>query len=543
MHYEVKDYDFNLPDELIARFPTPNREDSRLLYFKGDLLKSVEDRKFTDIVELIPANSVLVRNNTRVIPARCYGRKPSGAKIEILVERITGSHEFLAHVRANRSPKPGQILVIGEDKAGQAQISPQALAQVEQLAVKLNQAQELGNELAISQFKSQIQQLLAQTNTHVVMCTGRSHSLFCLQALNQETILNSLQEIGHMPLPPYMERQDQESDNERYQTVYAKIPGAVAAPTAGLHFTDALIEQLKAKGVEILEVTLHVGAGTFMPIKVDSLQEHQMHAEWIEISPEVAEKLNLAKIQGRKIVAVGTTSVRSLETMVQYSINKYLDQLGDPSLLAKREALIYRDLLDKVPQAKLNALILAANQLKLNLSHQEQLVLANLSDFLCTKQLFASLKLGEANKQHFLAQSWKLLLKLAEQADKFANAEQQTLEFIQTLASDQEQKDYSFTNHYLNTKLEMGSQIPLVPYTGNTEIFIHPGHRVHLVDYIVTNFHLPKSTLIMLVAGFIGFDYCLKAYHHAIAQKYRFYSYGDSCFMPNLRLNDDVEFL
>ncbi|MFC6275905.1 S-adenosylmethionine:tRNA ribosyltransferase-isomerase [Psittacicella hinzii] len=559
MLYQVNDYDFDLPDELIARFPVENRQDSRLLHFTGNLANPLADHKFTDIVDLLPDNSVLVRNNTRVIPARCFARKPSGAKVEVLVERVTSENSFLAHVRANRSPKPGQMVVIGEDKHGSSPLSADNFTQLEQLVQQYYQSTEKNEARAAQDYLTQIQQLIG-SHTYVLMCTGRSGSLFALQLLNASNVLNTLQQVGHIPLPPYMEREDQDSDSERYQTVYAKVPGAVAAPTAGLHFTEQVLSKLAAKGIKILEVTLHVGAGTFMPIKVDSIQQHQMHAEWIEISPEVTQKLNQALRQGRKIIAVGTTSTRSLETMAQYSIQQYIQNLAtstDPALqaqgkdlLAKLQSLRYRDLLDKLLPTELFAFINEVNHLTkektLILSQEDYAALAPLTEFVVNGQPFAVLSYTDNTHTNFFTQSWQLLLNIAHNSANcglFSATSNNLLTQLRDLALTDAEKPYSFTNHYVNTTLDFGKTIPLVPYTGNTEIFIYPGHKVHLVDYLITNFHLPKSTLIMLVSGFIGFDYTLKGYHHAIAQKYRFYSYGDSSLMPNLRLTKDVEFL
>nr|WP_262407785.1 S-adenosylmethionine:tRNA ribosyltransferase-isomerase [Psittacicella hinzii] len=230
--------------------------------------------------------------------------------------------------------------------------------------------------------------------------------------------------------------------------------------------------------------------------------------------------------------------------MVQYSINKYIDQLADdhPSKLY-RKLLTLRDLLDKIPQEKLIELLHESTEV-VNLTPEEKVAQEALQNFCVSKKSFDQLAFNQESNATFLEQSWSLLLNLALQhKEVFNSSNQATLDFIADLEQSEKEKDYSFTNHYINTKLELGVDIPLLPYTGNTEIFIHPGHKVHLVDHIVTNFHLPKSTLIMLVAGFIGFDYCLKAYNHAIAQKYRFYSYGDSSFIPNLLGNEEIEYL
>lgn len=325
----INEFDFTLPEELIAQYPAEQRSASKLLVFTGENLEqhTVEAKTFSDIVDLIPENALLVRNNTRVIPARCFARKPSGAKVEVLIERITGEYDLLAHVRANRSPKPGQILILGEDKIGVTEYPESFISQLESLCAQL--VSTTGEERA--KLRSEVENLISTNypNSHFMMATGRHGTMFTLEYLTPTSLLGALQEIGHIPLPPYMTREDQKSDSERYQTVYAKVPGAVAAPTAGLHFTDEINQQLANKNVEVIDLTLHVGAGTFMPVKVENINEHQMHAEWIEISSETALKLNQAMASNRPIVAVGTTSVRSLETAAQYSLRQYIKSQVD----------------------------------------------------------------------------------------------------------------------------------------------------------------------------------------------------------------------
>ena len=260
---KTSDFSFELPDELIARYPMPERSSSRLLVFDTEQ-DQIQDRIFRDIEELLVPGDLLVFNNTRVIPARLFGEKLSGGKLEALVERVIGEHDVLAHVRCSRSPKPGQQI-------------------------------RLGNAL--------------------VEVVGREDALFHLRFPSDKPVLDVLEEIGHMPLPHYMERDDAEEDRERYQTVYAEKPGAVAAPTAGLHFDEPLLERLKAKGVRFAFVTLHVGAGTFKPVKVDNVDEHVMHSEYIEVSDDVVKAVKETRAHGNRVVAVGTTSVRSLETV------------------------------------------------------------------------------------------------------------------------------------------------------------------------------------------------------------------------------------
>lgn len=338
----VSDYHFDLPDSLIAHYPTPDRTASRLLHLDGPS-GEVAHRHFPDLLDLVQPGDLMVFNNTRVIAARVFGQKASGGKIEILIERVINSTEALAHIRASKSPKEGTKLFLGQDK---------------------------GEEIEATMI-------------------GRSGALFHL-AFN-ESVLDVLSRVGHMPLPPYIERPDEDSDQERYQTVYNEKPGAVAAPTAGLHFDETLLEKLKAKGVDIAFVTLHVGAGTFQPMKVENVKDHIMHAEYVEVEPSVVEQVKATKARGGRVIAVGTTSVRSLESASQS---------------------------------------------------------------------------GE-----------------------------------------------------------------IAPMQDDTSIFIYPGYEFKTVDALVTNFHLPESTLIMLISAFAGYDHVMAAYKVAVEQKYRFFSYGDAMFI------------
>lgn len=336
---KTRDFTFQLPDELIARYPMPERSASRLLCLNGQT-GQCEHRIFSDIESLLDAGDLLVFNNTKVIPARLFGEKASGGKVEALIERILDTHEALVHLRSSRSPKTGQWITLGGES---------------------------------------------------VEVLGRQGALFHVRFACDEPILSVLDRVGHMPLPPYMEREQVEQDKERYQTVYATEPGAVAAPTAGLHFDDALMERLRAKGVQFAFVTLHVGAGTFQPVKVDDIQEHVMHSEYIDVPADVVNAVQATRAAGKRVVAVGTTSVRSLEGASQQ---------------------------------------------------------------------------GEIAEFH-----------------------------------------------------------------GDSQIFIYPGYRFRSVDAMITNFHLPESTLIMLVSAFAGRDHTLAAYETAIAQQYRFYSYGDAMLL------------
>jgi S-adenosylmethionine:tRNA ribosyltransferase-isomerase len=330
------DFHYDLPAELIAQAPLQERSASRLLCFDRRN-GSLSDKQFTDLPLLLSPGDLLVFNDTRVIPARLFGKKASGGRVEILIERLLSKRECLAQVRASKSPRPGGMLVL-----------------------------EDGGELRV---------------------TAREGSFYRLRAAGED-LMATLQRLGHVPLPPYITRADTRDDRERYQTVYAASPGAVAAPTAGLHFDEALLERLREADVQSTRVTLHVGAGTFQPVRVDDIEDHEMHAEWLEVPRSACDAVVEARQRGGRVLAVGTTAVRSLETAA-------------------------RD--------------------------------------------------GE-----------------------------------------------------------------LKPYCGDSRIFIYPPHEFRAVDAMITNFHLPESTLIMLVAAFAGLDQTLAAYRHAVEQRYRFFSYGDA---------------
>ncbi|CAM3841618.1 tRNA preQ1(34) S-adenosylmethionine ribosyltransferase-isomerase QueA [Parendozoicomonas haliclonae] len=336
----VSDFHFELPDELIARYPMPERSASRLLVVEPETGQPVH-RTFRDIINYLNPGDLLVLNNTRVIPARLFGQKESGGKIEVLVERVLDEHRVLAHVRSSKSPKPGARLLM-----------------------------EGGLEATMVE---------------------RQDALFLLEFDGEEPVVHLLEQHGHMPLPPYITREDELGDRERYQTVYGEKKGAVAAPTAGLHFDEELLAEVEAKGINKAFVTLHVGAGTFQPVRVDDIKDHHMHSEYLEVSEEVVEAIKRTKANGGRVIAVGTTSVRSLETAA-------------------------RD--------------------------------------------------GE-----------------------------------------------------------------LKPYAGETDIFIYPGYTFNVVDALITNFHLPESTLLMLVSAFSGYDEIMNAYRVAIDERYRFFSYGDAMFL------------
>lgn len=336
----VSDFHFDLPDELIARYPLRERSASRLLCLDG-ANGDIAHQGFTDLPDLLQPGDLLVFNNTRVIPARLFGKKETGGQVEVLVERVTDEHHLVAHVRASKALKDGQKVILEDGTA--------------------------------------------------LRMTGRRDALFYFESEAQEPVLEMLERIGHMPLPPYVDRPDESTDRERYQTVYAKEAGAVAAPTAGLHFDAAVLDALEARGVQSTFVTLHVGAGTFQPVRVDSIDEHVMHSEIVHVPEEAVEAVNRTRARGGRVVAIGTTSVRSLES-------------------ASRDGY-------------------------------------------------------------------------------------------------------------------------LKPFRGETDIFIYPGYRFQTVDALVTNFHLPESTLIMLVSAFAGYEHVKRAYREAITKSYRFFSYGDAMFI------------
>ncbi|MGP6488332.1 tRNA preQ1(34) S-adenosylmethionine ribosyltransferase-isomerase QueA [Duffyella gerundensis] len=341
----VADFAFDLPDSLIARYPQTERSGCRLLSLDGPSGELTHGR-FTDVLDKLNRGDLLVFNNTRVIPARVFGRKASGGKIEVLVERMLDDKRVLAHVRASKAPKPGAALLLGEDESVKATM------------------------------------------------VARHDALFEIVFEDDRAVLDILNAVGHMPLPPYIDRPDEASDRELYQTVYSERPGAVAAPTAGLHFDEPLLAALREKGIEMAFVTLHVGAGTFQPVRVDTIEEHIMHAEYAEVPQEVVDAVLACKARGNKVVAVGTTSVRSLESAAQ----------------ASEQALI-------------------------------------------------------------------------------------------------------------------------APFFDDTKIFIYPGYRYQVIDALITNFHLPESTLIMLVSAFAGYRHTMHAYQQAVAEAYRFFSYGDAMYI------------
>ena len=336
----LSDFDFELPEELIAQYPLAERSASRLLRITPETLV---DGHFTDVEELLRPGDLLIANNTKVIKARLLGHKETSGAVEALIERVTGERTAIAMIRASKSPKPGTAVYF---EAGDAR--------------------------------------------ERVVVTGRQEQFFELEF--ERPVLDVLSEFGRVPLPPYITHAADAADEGRYQTVYAEHPGAVAAPTAGLHFTEELLARLRTKGVDVDYVTLHVGAGTFQPVRVENLSEHHMHSEWYEMSEATAARINATKAEGRRVVAVGTTSLRTLESAA--------DRAGH-----------------------------------------------------------------------------------------------------------------------------------VVPGARDTALFITPGYDFKIVDALITNFHLPKSTLVMLVSALAGRNRMLSAYAHAVAERYRFFSYGDACWI------------
>ena len=337
---QLSDFDYELPEELIAQFPLPQRSASRLLALDASA-GELRDLLFTDLPRLLHAGDLLVFNDTQVLQARLFGRKATGGRLELLIERVLQPDLALGQIRASKAPAVGARIQLGEER-----------------------------------WSAEVK--------------GRRDDLYELR-LEQGDFFSLMESQGHGPLPPYISRADQPEDLARYQTVYARRPGAVAAPTAGLHFDEPLLKQLAGQGVASALLTLHVGAGTFQPVRVSELDQHVMHSEYVEVTEQVCDQVRQTRAAGGRVVAVGTTSVRSLEA--------------------------------------------------------------------------ASAEGG------------------------------------------------------------------IRPFRGETRLFIRPGYRFHSVDAMITNFHLPQSTLLMLVSAFAGLDRIRRAYRHAIEQRYRFFSYGDAMFL------------
>ncbi len=333
-----QDFYFDLPPELIAQYPLQQRSASRLLTYNR-AIGEYGHYQFREIADFLNPGDLLVMNDSKVIPARLYGYKSTGGKVELLVERVIGEFTFLAHIKASKALKPGGIIQL-----------------------------EQGNQLEILE---------------------RQDDLFVCKA--SIGVLELLYLLGHIPLPPYITRQDELLDEDRYQTVYAKYAGSVAAPTAGLHFDESVLSSLHSRGVNIAYLTLHVGAGTFRPVRCDNIKEHKMHSEHFTISPELVAAVNSTKAAGNRVIAVGTTALRSLESAAQEGT--------------------------------------------------------------------------------------------------------------------------------------------LAPCSRDTDIFIYPGYQFKICDGLMTNFHLPESTLLMLVSAFIGHQQAMALYKEAISKEYRFFSYGDTSLL------------
>ncbi|MDP1575045.1 MAG: tRNA preQ1(34) S-adenosylmethionine ribosyltransferase-isomerase QueA [Coxiellaceae bacterium] len=342
--FSVSDFDYHLPEDRIAQFPVKNRTESRLMIVETHN----KHAQFPDILKHIHSGDLVIFNDTRVIPARLFGIKKSGGKIECLIERVLNDHEALAHIRSSHAPKINSDIILENDL--------------------------------------------------VATVVDRQESLFKLKFKSKEPLFLLLEQYGQIPLPPYITRDVKSDDLERYQTVYAKNKGAVAAPTAGLHFDEAILSALKNNNVEVDFLTLHVGAGTFQPVRVDNIAEHVMHGELITVSAALCEKIRACKARGNHVIAVGTTVVRALESAA--------------------------------------------------LSGEIQL------------------------------------------------------------------------------------------FSGETKIFITPGFQFKVVDVLLTNFHLPKSTLLMLVCAFAGYDCVMNAYREAVEKNYRFFSYGDAMLLYPKRSTD-----
>lgn len=275
---KLSDFSYELPEELIAYYPAEQRSQSRLLCLNGQT-GEIEHRIFSDLPELLNPKDLLVFNDTRVIPARLYGHKESGGKFELLIERIESGNSALVQIKSSKSPRPGTKLYFHERGS----------------------------------FEEDDSEEKAETQWSATLI-GKQDNFYKIEFPAEVNISQLLSQIGHIPLPPYIKREDELTDSDRYQTIYAKQDGAVAAPTAGLHFDKNLLASISAKGVDTTFITLHVGAGTFVPVRVDDINEHKMHAEWIEVSNEVCEKIAACKARGGRVIAVGTTTVRSLET-------------------------------------------------------------------------------------------------------------------------------------------------------------------------------------------------------------------------------------
>ena len=391
------EFDFVLPERLIAQHPPEQRGASRLLYAHDGVL---EDRRFAELLQLVRLGDVLVLNDTRVINARLFGSKKSGGKVEVLVERVLNEHEVLAQVRASHAPKAGSFL-------------------------------HLAGALPVE-------------------VLGRNGEFFRLRFVSGEDVLDLLERYGQLPLPPYITHAADDEDEQRYQTVFARQAGAVAAPTAGLHFDEAMLQALRDKGVRLAYVTLHVGAGTFQPVRAEHIHEHAMHSERYEIPQATVDAIAQTRAAGGRVIAVGTTSLRALEsaTVLEGDVRG----VGHPSA----------------------------------------------SPCINSVQPLAGNGLPDFASQRLALHS-------------------------------QSTKPQAASRWLSHPEGVMRGQIGVLRAgSGETKIFITPGYRFKVVDVLLTNFHLPKSTLLMLVCAFGGMREMLAAYRHAVEQEYRFFSYGDA---------------
>ena len=384
----VSEFDYHLPEELIAKQPLADRASARMLHL--DRANSCrEDRSFRDFPELLRLDDLLVFNNTKVLPARLYGHR-SGSRAQRLSDQNPAAQEFLR----------GRVEVLLTKQLSESPMVWEALVHPGR---KLGVGERLYFGKDASEQSHELAAEIVDRSTY-----GERHLRFD----PVDDFFGAVGRIGHIPLPPYIDRPDTPEDREHYQTVYAKTLGSVAAPTAGLHFTPEILERLRQRGIEIAELTLHVGLGTFQPVRTEAVEEHKLHTEWFEISPEAAAKIQGARDAGRRIVAVGTTTVRTLEYVASHSSQPGLERALSPSKAG------------------------------------------------------APAEPGRITAQR-----------------------------------------------------------------GEADIFIYPGFEFKAVGALLTNFHLPKSTLLMLVAAFAGRERILRAYEHAVRERYRFYSYGDCMFV------------
>jgi S-adenosylmethionine:tRNA ribosyltransferase-isomerase len=422
---QVSDFDFHLPDDLIAREPLADRAAARMLHLdRGS--DGIEDLSFRDFPEVLRPDDLLVFNNTKVLPARLFGHR-SGSRAQKVAEQNPAAREFLR----------GKVEVLltrklsDEPMVWEALVHPGRKLGVGERIYFGGEASEQSHELAAE---------IVDRGTF-----GERHLRFD----PVDDFYDVLNRIGHIPLPPYIDRPDTPEDREQYQTVYAKPLGSAAAPTAGLHFTSEVLERIRQRGIETAELTLHVGLGTFQPVRVEVVEEVKLHKEWYEISEEAAEKIQHARDAGRRVVAVGTTTVRTLEYAVRSGA-----PVPSKVVIPSSPENISRIVIPSSPE--------------------------NISRIVIP---------SEAEARSAVAPSRDLRFGAQEGSSK------------------------------------------IVAQSGEADIFIYPGFEFKVVGAMLTNFHLPKSTLLMLVSALAGRERVLRAYEHAVREKYRFYSYGDCMFV------------